>query len=491
MAALNSQRQKLKMQQKLTPQQLLLMRLLQLPVTNLEQKIKEEVEKNPMLEVDTLEPQDQYGSLDSSEQNDTTDDEGDFKGINIDEYYDDDDYSYREQLEKDRNVEDRQIDYANSITFTESLQRQLDLHNLTEKERAIGNELIGSIDGTGYLGRDLQLIANDLAFRAGIDVSNEEIEKVLKLIQSFDPAGVGARNLQECLSLQLHRIPDTDDNTLTAIKIVDRYFSQLTNKHYSSLITLLKIDEKQLNEALGIIRRLNPKPGWGREEENKGAHYIIPDFIVSREGGQLTFTLSDRNRPKLHINSEYTEMMEKLDCRKKLNSSEQETLQFIKAKTESAKWLIDTIDQRYETLTTTMEAIVKYQQNYFLSGDTSDLRPMRLKDIAAITGYDESTISRVVNEKYVQTDFGTFLLKNLFAKAVVTEHGDLLATGHIKEALQQIIDSEDKSNPLTDEELATMLSDRGFRLSRRTISKYRESLDIPTGRMRKELKTDH
>ena len=488
MAAMNSQRQKMKMQQKLTPQQLLLMRLLQLPVTSLEQKIKEEVEKNPMLEVDTSDPQEQYDSPDDGEPMETSEGEGDFKGIDIDEYFDDDDYSYRERMEKDRNSEERQVEFSDGVSFTESLMRQLGLQNLTERERTIGNEIIGSIDGTGYLGRDIQLIANDMAFRMGIDVTEEEMEKVLAAIQTFDPAGVGARNLQECLSLQLHRANNPDEDTLRAIDIVDNYFSQLSSKHYASLMTALKIDEKQLERALGVIRRLNPKPGWGREEEGKGSHYIIPDFIVSREGGQLTFTLSDRNKPKLHLNSEYTEMMMQLDSRKGLNKNEQETLQFIKSKTEAAQWLMSTIDQRCETLASTMGAILKYQQAYFLSGDTEDIRPMRLKDIAEQTGFDESTISRVVNEKYVQTDFGTFLLKTLFVKAVVTEQGDLLAVEHIKEALRQIIDDEDKGEPLTDEDLTTLLTEKGFKLSRRTVTKYRESMGIPVGRMRKEIK---
>ena len=269
MAAMNSQRQKMKMQQKLTPQQLLLMRLLQLPVTSLEQKIKEEVEKNPMLEVDTSDPQEQYDSPDDGEPMETSEGEGDFKGIDIDEYFDDDDYSYRERMEKDRNSEERQVEFSDGVSFTESLMRQLGLQNLTERERTIGNEIIGSIDGTGYLGRDIQLIANDMAFRMGIDVTEEEMEKVLAVIQTFDPAGVGARNLQECLSLQLHRVNNPDEDTLRATDIVDNYFSQLSSKHYASLMTALKIDEKQLERALGVIRRLNPKPGWGREEEGK------------------------------------------------------------------------------------------------------------------------------------------------------------------------------------------------------------------------------
>ena len=241
---MNSQRQKMKMQQKLTPQQLLLMRLLQLPVTSLEQKIKEEVEKNPMLEVDTSDPQEQYDSPDDGEPMDTSEGEGDFKGIDIDEYFDDDDYSYRERMEKDRNSEERQVEFSDGVSFTESLMRQLGLQNLTERERTIGNEIIGSIDGTGYLGRDIQLIANDMAFRMGIDVTEEEMEKVLAAIQTFDPAGVGARNLQECLSLQLHRANNPDEDTLRATDIVDNYFSQLSSKHYASLMTALKIDEK-------------------------------------------------------------------------------------------------------------------------------------------------------------------------------------------------------------------------------------------------------
>ena len=485
---MNTQRQKMKMQQKLTPQQLLLMRLLQMPVTQLEQKIKEEVEKNPMLEVER-EPQDYSGEQQEHTDEPEGDEMDDFRGIDIDQYYEDDDYSYREQMEKDRNVERRQYDFAEGVSFPEALMRQFDLLGLSERERAIGSEIIGSIDGTGYLGRDTQLIANDMAFRSNMDVSNEEVLKVLKEIQTLDPAGVGARNLQECLSLQLHRQQQPDEDTKLAMEVIDNHFAQLTNKHYASLMTVLKIDEKHLDRVLGVIRRLNPKPGWGREEEGKGSHYIIPDFIVSREDGQLNFTLGNRNRPRLHISSEYTEMMQQLGNRSKLNKGEQETLAFIKEKTDAAQWLIDTLDQRQTTLAKTMDAIMKYQQRFFLSGDSSDLRPMRLKDIAAVTGFDESTISRVVNEKYVQTDFGTFLLKELFAKAIVTEQGDVLATEHVKKTLRQIIDGEDKSHPLTDEALAALLNEKGLNLSRRTVAKYRESMNIPVGRLRKELKS--
>ena len=475
-----TQKQKMKMQQKLTPQQLMLMRLLQLPVTSLEQHIKEEVEKNPMLEIES-------GPDERQENNEVDNDGDDFNGIDIDEYYEDEDYSYREQLEKDRNVEEHRIDPSEGTSFTEALLRQLRLRDIGDRDRVIAEEIIGSIDGSGYLGRDTQLIANDMAFRSGIDVSDDEVCAVLEIIQTFDPAGVGARNLQECLSLQLARMDQSDEDIRLATVIVKKHFSQLTNKHYSSLMTVLKVDEARLNRALAVIRRLNPKPGWGREEENKGAHYIIPDFIVSREGGQLNFSLSDRNRPPLKLNSEYTEMMQQLSNRKQLSSSERETLHFIKNKTEGAQGLIDSIQQRGQTLYTVMAAILRHQSAYFLSGDSHDLRPMRLKDIAAATGFDESTVSRVANQKYVQTDFGTFLLKELFSKAAVTDSGDIIVADHVKNALMQAVDNEDKRKPLTDEALTRILNEQGFKLSRRTVTKYREKLNIPVGRLRKEL----
>lgn len=484
---MNTQRQKMKMQQKLTPQQLLLLRLLQLPVTQLEQSIKEEIEKNPMIEVDS-ESADEQQEVQEADNYEDNEEDNDFKGIDIDEYFDDDDYSYRERQETDRNTEQRQYDFADSTSLTESLISQMDLVGLDERERKIGIEIIGSIDGTGYLGRDTQLIANDMAFRTDMEVSEQEVERVLKIIQTLDPAGIGARNLQECLSLQLHRIAKPDDDTRLATTIIDRYFGQLTNKNYASLMTVLKIDEKQLNRALSVIRRQNPKPGWGREEENKGAHYIIPDFYVTAEDGHLNFTLSSRNRPLLRLNSEYAEMLQQLSTIKKPSKSERETISFIKDKSEAARTLIDTIDQRQTTLAETMDAILKYQQQYFITGNSRDLKPMRLKDIAAATGYDESTISRVVNEKYVQTDYGTFPLKDLFSKAVITNQGETLAIEHIKETLRKIVDNEDKSNPMTDEALVKVLHEKGFDLSRRTVAKYRESMGIPVGRLRKEIR---
>ncbi|MBP5548164.1 MAG: RNA polymerase factor sigma-54 [Bacteroidales bacterium] len=481
-----SQKQKMKMQQKLTPQQLLLMKLLQLPVTALELRIKEEVEKNPMLDMEggfsETNAADNPGA-----HNEITDNDEDFRGIDISEYFDDDDYEYREHLEKDRNVEERHYDIADGTSFTESLLRQLELRNLSDTERTIGEEIIGSLDSTGYLGRSLQLIANDMAFRSGIEVNEEEMEKVLREIQSFDPAGIGARSLQECMSLQLHRIPNPDNDTILATEIVDKYFSQLSNRHYAALMSLLKIPESQMTKILAIIKRLNPKPGWGIEDESRGSQYIIPDFIVTNDNGNLSLSLNVKGLPSLHINREYNEMLKELSHRKKLSAEEHETLQFIKTKTDAAQWLIDTLQQRQQTMTATMTAIMKRQRAYLISGDSRDLKPMRLKDVADDTGYDESTISRVASQKYVQTNFGTFLLKEMFSKAVVTEEGEVIATEHVKEVLKQIVSSEDKSHPLTDEAIAKALQDKGFSLSRRTVTKYRESMGIPVGRMRREV----
>ena len=487
----------MKMQQKLTPQQLLLMQLLQLPVTSLEQRIKEEVEKNPLLEVDNSGTEEEWPEStgldaemeerdgDGVEKEAEADD--DFRGIDVDEFFGDDDYSYRERLERDRNEESRTFDFSGSTTFSESLTEQLSMLGLSERERAISSEIIGSIDASGYLGRDLQIIANDMAFRSGIEVSDNEMEEMLKVVQSLDPAGVGARNLQECLSLQLHRGETKGRGHEVATAIVDRYFVQLTNKHYDSIMAGLKIDEALLNEALDVIRHLNPKPGWGSGDESQGSQYIIPDFIVSREGANLSFVLNERNNPQLHLSQEYSDMMRQLSNRKQLSTSERETLQFIKSKTESAQWLIDTLQQRQQTLTIIMTAILEYQHEYFLSGNPADLRPLRLKDISAMTGYDESTVSRVANQKYVQTEYGTFLMKELFSKAVATDEGEIKALQHVKEALREIIDGEDKSKPLTDEALTEKMREKGFSLSRRTVTKYRESMGIAAGRLRKEI----
>jgi len=489
---MNSQNQRMKIQQKLTPQQLLLMKLLQLPVTRLEQKIKEEIEKNPMIEIESENEEplsgdnyDNYDEQNSGENDDYNDD--DFHGIDIDDYMDNDDYSYRERLERDPNTEEHRMELSAGPSFTESLLSQLRMHSLTERERTICLELIGSIDSDGYLSRDLQLIANDLAFRSGIEVDDEEMAQMLNIVQSLDPAGVAARNVQECLSIQLHRSEQKSDATLLATTIVDHYFNMLSNKHYNLLMNQLKTDEKTLNKAIDVIRHLNPKPGWGFEEEHKGAQYIVPDFIVNREGNRLSFILNERQSPKLRLNNEYSEMMQVLSSQKQLSAGERETLKFIKENSDAANWFIDTLHQRQVTLYNTMAAILQFQHNYFLSGLADDLKPMRLKDIAELTEYDESTISRVASQKYVQTEYGTFLLKDLFSKAVINDKGETLVTDKVKELLRTIIDKEDKQHPLTDEALTEQLKKQGIQLSRRTIAKYRQSMGIPVGRLRKEI----
>ncbi len=479
---MTNQKLKQKLQQKLTPQQLLLMRLLQAPVIQLEQKIKEEVEQNPMLE---LEQADEEPLHDMQEEEDNGDD--DFNGIDLNDYLDDDDYSYRERQERDLNTPEHRFELSDSASFTDNLMEQLRMQPLNERQERLATEIIGSLDGSGYLSRDLSLIANDMAFRANMDVSDEEMEQTLRLIQHLDPAGVGARNLQECLSLQLHRIDQPDEATLLATTIIDHYFQQLTNKHYDIMMRQLKIDKDELEEAIHVIQHLNPKPGWGREESSKGAPTITPDFIVTRDGDHLHLVLSDHNNPKLRLNNEYSELLQKLSIQPTLNKSEKETLRFIKDKSEDAHQLIDTLGQRQTTLYNTMSSILHYQRKFFLSGMIDDLRPMRLKDIAEMTHYDESTISRVVNQKYVLTDYGTFLLKDLFTKAVVNEKGEEMGTETIKKVLRQIIEQEDKQQPLTDEALAARLAQKGIQLSRRTVTKYRKNMDIPEARLRKKL----
>lgn len=484
---MNSQRQKMKLQQKLSPQQLLLMRLLQLPTTQLEQRIKEEVEKNPLLEIDS-EPSDNADANDINDTHEQSDNIGQSDLDDLEDYLDDDDYSYRERLEKDRNIDKHEFELSDGDSYIDSIIRQLELHNLSDREKLICNEIVGSIDASGYLGRDLQLIANDMFFRSNIEVSEEELEDALGIVQSLDPPGTGARNLQECLSLQLHRIINPDSSTLLAIQIVDKYFAALSAKRFDSLINILKTDKKSLTEAIDVIHHLNPKPGWGRGNENQGAQYVIPDFIVSRDGDTLSFALNQMGKPLLRINNDYLDMMKQIERLKTKTPAEKETLSFIKEKSEAAQGLIDALSQRETTLSNIMSAIVQYQYGFFVSGLPSDLRPMRLKDIATLSNYDESTVSRVASQKYVQTEFGTFLLKDLFSKAVAMNAGDAVASDNLKEAIRLLVDNEDKRNPLTDEALTIELRNKGFNISRRTVTKYREAMDIPVGRMRKELK---
>ena len=474
----NGQLQKMKMQQKLSPQQLLLMRLLQLPVTELEQRLKEEVEKNPMLEVNT-EGSDMVESLPES----SIEDSGADEGIDTE----DDDYSYRERQERDKNQDAHERVFIAEATFGDHLLEQLSMRNLTPRQQTIAEEIVGSLDDAGYVGRDIELIANDLAFTQGIEVSPHEVEEVLFEVQRLDPPGIAARNLQECLSLQLHRISKPDQAAQWAIQLIDQCFDQFVKHNYDRIMETLSLTEDQLDEAIGCIRRLNPKPGAG-ESESEHAHYVIPDFIVTNHEGQLSLMLNDGHLPQLQLNDYYQEMLQEYAQKKQLSPSEKEAYEFLRTNSDSANELVDTLKQRHVTMLRVMQTILRWQHKFFVTGDSADLRPLLQKDVAEKTGYDISTVSRVVNSKYVQTEFGTFLLKECFSQAITNGEGQEVATETVRQVLQAAVDAEDKRNPLSDEALSQLLKDQGYPVARRTVAKYREMLGIPVCRLRRQLK---
>lgn len=468
----------MKMQQKLSPQQLLLMRLLQLPVTELEQRLKEEVEKNPMLEVNT-EGGDMVESLPES----SIEDSGADEGIDTE----DDDYSYRERQERDKNQDAHERVFIAEATFGDHLLEQLSMRNLTPRQQTIAEEIVGSLDDAGYVGRDIELIANDLAFTQGIEVSPHEVEEVLFEVQRLDPPGIAARNLQECLSLQLHRISKPDQAAQWAIQLIDQCFDQFVKHNYDRIMETLSLTEDQLDEAIGCIRRLNPKPGAG-ESESEHAHYVIPDFIVTNHEGQLSLMLNDGHLPQLQLNDYYQEMLQEYAQKKQLSPSEKEAYEFLRTNSDSANELVDTLKQRHVTMLRVMQTILRWQHKFFVTGDSADLRPLLQKDVAEKTGYDISTVSRVVNSKYVQTEFGTFLLKECFSQAITNGEGQEVATETVRQVLQAAVDAEDKRNPLSDEALSQLLKDQGYPVARRTVAKYREMLGIPVCRLRRQLK---
>ncbi|MDY5969407.1 MAG: RNA polymerase factor sigma-54 [Bacteroidales bacterium] len=481
----------LKQQQKLTPMQVMLMHMLQMPVSMLEQAVKEEMERNPLLEE---EGHDETATPDIDHYEETAENDSeeaaDNHELDLDEAFSsDDDYDYREREEYDPNQEDRQLIISDDISFLDSLQSQLGLKNLSDRQRAITDELIGSIDNAGYLSRSIDLIENDLAFRHGMEVTKEEMEEALRLVQSLDPAGVGARNLQECLSIQLHRLDKPNPAEQLATTIVDQHFDNFSERHYNALQQALTVDEQTLEEAIAAIRRLNPKPGSDFADASATATGLTePDFIVTRNGGTLSFILAENNMPRLRVSNYYLDMLKEMATNKKPSLEEKDTLKFLRTKSDSAQMFIGALQQRYHTLTVTMDAILNYQYNYFLSGDPLQLKPMRLKDISVRTELDISTISRVVNQKYVQTEFGTFLLKEIFTSAVNNKAGEAVSSDVIRQHIQEAIEAENKRAPLSDEALVKMLHDKGIDVARRTVAKYRSLLDIPTARMRKGLK---
>jgi RNA polymerase sigma-54 factor len=490
------QRLSQKMLQKLSPQQIQLMKLLQVPTSLLEQRIKEELEINPALEEsvsdfdnqkeDLAEPQEINDNEDDYSEKSDDDDFAD--NLDISEYTKDDyDYNNGDDGYNTNQEEKRQTPYTISKTFHDSLLEQMALQELDEHEYLIADHLIGSIDDDGYLRRDIDAIIDDLAFQRNITTTNEEIEDLLKLIQRFDPAGVGARNLQECLLIQLERKKQTKIIEKAIIIITD-YFDAFTKKHYDKLAKALNLTDEELKNILDEILHLNPKPGGTASGSASTTHQtIIPDFTVEEINGELDILLNGKNAPDLRISDSFREMLQSYAKDNSKDKKNKEAVTFIKQKIDSAKWFIDAIKQRQHTLFVTMEAIVNFQKKYFLSGDEMDLKPMILKDIAEITSLDISTISRVANSKYVQTEFGIFLLKHFFSEALQTDSGEEVSTREVKKILQNIIDSEEKSKPKSDEDLTELLKEKGYNIARRTVAKYREQLNIPVARLRKEL----
>jgi RNA polymerase sigma-54 factor len=505
-----------KLLQKLSPQQIQLMKLLQIPTATLDQRIKEELEANPALEesedqeevIDVGEEvEDNYGGGDAKESEEAEPEPDLMKEEEFElddyltEYIEDDPSSYK--LRSDNysiEEEDKSIPIAVESSFHEYLERQLGLLDLKdERTFTIASQIIGSIDDDGYLRREPIAIIDDLMFSQNITTTEEEINELLSKIQRFDPPGTGARNLQECLKLQLeHRYNREELNgeekrtVLNAIKIIGQYFDQFSKKHYIKLKRQLGVNDEDLKYAIDEILRLNPKPASGHDGggNRKNIHYIVPDFIIVNRDGELDLTLNSRNAPDLRINDQYKDMLKSYKVNqkgKRANRQEKEAVMFIKQKIDSAKWFIDAIRQRQQTMYRTMYAILQYQYDFFLSGDQKTLRPMILKDIAEITGLDISTVSRVANSKFVQTEFGTKRLKDFFSESLMTKNGEEVSTLEVKKILTDIISNENKRKPLSDEKLKNMLRDKGYNIARRTVAKYREQLNIPVARLRKEL----
>lgn len=474
-----------KLMQKLSPQQIQLMKLLQLPTVALEQRIKEELESNPALDEgkdrdDSDEEEDRYEERDDSNE--------EFEEFDFSDYMDDETPDYKYQVSnKGRDEDEKDIPFSGGSTFHERLISQVNLQNLSEKETVIADHLIGSLDDAGYLRRDLSAIEDDLAFRKNIMATQKEIEGVLKIIHQMDPAGVGARDLQECLLLQIKRRKNKTIALKIAVEILENYFNEFTKKHYSKILNRLEIDSDDLKEAIEEILKLNPKPGNSMNTSGKSVQVVVPDFTLQIKEGEIEISLNGRNAPQLRISNEYKGMIDHYQKSKERTKKDKEALSFVKQKLDSAKWFIDAIQQRQNTLINTMTTIAEYQREYFLEGDETKLKPMILKDIAEKIDMDISTVSRVVNSKYVATPYGTFLLKSFFSESLSTDDGEEVSTREVKKILTDIIESEDKKKPFTDEKLSKMLREKKYNIARRTVAKYREQLNIPVARLRKEL----
>lgn len=472
--------------QKLSPQQIQFIKLLQVPTAELEARIEEELEVNPALEEGKEEEFQEVDAEDiPAEDNgvDTADE------INVEDYIRDEDYTGF-KMQGDGDTEDRDMPMATTSTLNDSLLSQLGFLRLDETQEQVGKQLLGSIDADGYIRRDLEAIINDLAFSQNIYIELDELEEILAKIQKFDPPGIAARNLQECLALQLERKPDEDEHVYLAIRIIRDCFQEFTKKHYDKIKKKLDIgSDEDLKEAIDIITKLNPKPGDSSVNVAK-TQYIIPDFILTNTEGKLELTLNSKNAPELRVSRSYSDMFKAYESNKASNKKDKklkETVSFVKQKLDSAKWFIDAIRQRQQTLLNTMNAIISFQYDYFLTGDESKLKPMILKDIAEKIGMDISTVSRVANSKAIQTEFGIFPLKYFFSEGIATDSGEDVSSREVKQALKKHIDEEDKAKPLSDDKLEKLLKAAGYNIARRTVAKYREQMNIPVARLRKEL----
>lgn len=484
--------------QKLSPQQIQLMKLLQVPTASLEQRIKEELEVNPALEETDYEEEDKLekiigGEKEKEEKKEKEEEEYDpLENMDMSDYLSDDgiaSYKLRGDSYGNQDDEDKNIPFAVPGTFHEHLMKQLGMVILEEREYLIANQIIGSIDDDGYLRREIEAIVDDLSFSQNMEVEEDEIEEVLKVVHNFEPGGVGARDLQECLLIQIRRKSKNYSNKYLEIAedVLENHFEEFAKKHYSKLIKSLSISSNDLKYAIEEVLKLNPKPGGTYSNSAKPENYIIPDFIINNDNGELFLRLNSRNAPDLRISDNYRDMLKSYSKTKKRSRKQKDAVLFIKQKIDAAKWFIDAIRQRQQTMLKTMQTLLDYQYDYFLTGDETKLRPMILKDIAEITGLDISTISRVSNSKYVQTEFGTFKLKSFFSESLQTDSGEEVSTREVKKILQNFIDAENKRKPLSDQKLTEALVTEGYNIARRTVAKYREQLNIPVARLRKQL----
>jgi RNA polymerase sigma-54 factor len=479
-----------KLSQKLSPQQIQLMKLIQLPTQAFEQRLVEEMNENPALEggKEESEFEDEFEKEEFDDYEEDEFDRIDAEDINIDEYLSNDEtpeYKLQSNNYSDDD-DDREMPFAAPVTFHQDLINQLNTFILSDDDKEIAEFLVGSIDDMGYIRRTIQDIVDDLAFTQGIYTDEKNVERVLNIVHELEPSGVGARDLQECLLLQLKHKTPTEYVDL-AIAILEEQFDAFTKKHYDKLLHKYGVSQEQLKKAIEEIEKLNPKPGGAFAGNNKMVEHVVPDFTIRIVEGELELLLNGRNAPELHVSKDYQDMLRTYKDSRDKSTAQKDAVQFIKQKLDSAKWFIDAIKQRQETLYVTMNAIMHYQREFFLEGDETKLKPMILKDIADLIGLDISTVSRVANSKYVETPYGTKLIKEFFSEAMKNDQGEDVSTLEIKKILKNVIEEEDKRKPLPDDQLAEILKEKGYPIARRTIAKYRELLDIPVARMRKKM----